>query len=648
MGYGLVLMSILAANVLFSAAVIVNFNYQVLLVAMFGIYLLILSYSAIGLFMSSVTKYPVVAAIGTLAVLAVLNFIGDVGQSIDFVRDITYWLSISGRTQAFIVGLLPSADVFYFLIVIGLFISLSVFKLNTEKSIMSTKVKFLKYSGIVCIALLLGTISSLPSMKMYYDGTYTKVNTLSKESQEAIKDLEGGLTITTYVNLLGVELFPGLPWNRNNDIARFEKYIRFKPETKMKYVYYYDEAYNPELDQKYPDMTLEEKAKERCKVFNLDFDDFMSPDEIRKKIDLSSEGNQFVRIAESGNGKKVFLRLYGDTEKHPRETEISAAFKRLTAFDAPMVGFVKGYGSRDIKNYGGRGFFSFASDKWFRSSLLNQGFDTKEVDLDAEEISEDIKVLVISDLRQPLSDVAFERVKNYIDNGGNLFILGEYQRGENMNKLTEYIGVTFSENVLACNNELMSPVVSFVNFDRETVKEHEAWRYMLEWGYAVSMPTAVAIDYKEVNGFKVTPMLKTNDQTWIEKETTDFADGEFVCNEEIGEKKGAYTTLIKMNREIGGKEQRILVSGDSDVISNEELQAQRPGGNTNNMGLISGAFRWLSYDKYPISTTKNQCIDNDLRLPGGTSFLVNLLFIGIIPGIFIFLGIYLIVRRQRR
>ena len=74
----------------------------------------------------------------------------------------------------------------YFLIVIGFFLSLSILKLNTEKSIMSFKTRVMKYSAIVVVTIALGYITSLPSMKYYYDATYTKSNTLSKESQDVI------------------------------------------------------------------------------------------------------------------------------------------------------------------------------------------------------------------------------------------------------------------------------------------------------------------------------------------------------------------------------------------------------------------------------------------------------------------------------
>ncbi|MCR9013386.1 hypothetical protein, partial [Gabonibacter chumensis] len=76
---------------------------------------------AIGLFMSSLTSYQIVAAVGTLAILAGLSYVKDLWQDLDFVRDITFWLAISGRAGEFVNGLICSEDVIYFLIVIGLF-----------------------------------------------------------------------------------------------------------------------------------------------------------------------------------------------------------------------------------------------------------------------------------------------------------------------------------------------------------------------------------------------------------------------------------------------------------------------------------------------------------------------------------------------
>ncbi|MFR7878296.1 MAG: Gldg family protein [Butyricimonas paravirosa] len=203
---------------------------------------------------------------GTLAVLSVLNFIGSVGQDMAFVRDVTYWLSISGRAEEFVKGLICSEDVLYFIVVVVLFLAWSIIKLQADRQKKALSATVGKYVGIFGIVVLIGYFSSRPVFKVFYDATRTKVNTLTPNSQEIVKQLKGGLTITTYTNLLDENYWIALPGAINTDLERFEKYLRFKPEIKMKYVYYYDKVKNEDLDKRYPDMNDEERRENWLKV----------------------------------------------------------------------------------------------------------------------------------------------------------------------------------------------------------------------------------------------------------------------------------------------------------------------------------------------------------------------------------------------
>jgi len=74
--------------------------------------------------------------------------------------------------------------------------------------------------------------------------------------------------------------------------------------------------------------------------------------------------------------------------------------------------------------------------------------------LDEEKLTDDISVLVISDLKEALSEKALANVKDFVDRGGNMVILGEYERSENMNSLGALFGVHFSDGGLAHPNKL--------------------------------------------------------------------------------------------------------------------------------------------------------------------------------------------------
>lgn len=90
--------------ILYSACIVQNFDMPVVLVGMLGVYLLFCTYASIGLFMSCLTSYQVVAAIGTIAMFAVLGYVGNSWQHVEFVRDLTYWLAINGRANHLLMG----------------------------------------------------------------------------------------------------------------------------------------------------------------------------------------------------------------------------------------------------------------------------------------------------------------------------------------------------------------------------------------------------------------------------------------------------------------------------------------------------------------------------------------------------------------
>ena len=205
-------------------------------------YLLICAYAVIGLFMSCLTSYQVVAAIGTLAFLSFLNFIGGVGQEIPLVRDITYWLALNGRVGLFVAGMINTENLIYFLVVIAAFLLLSVWRLQAVREKQPGRKKILKLTGLAVGVVVLSYVSSRPFLTWYWDTTATQSNTISVLSQDLLRQLKGELKITTYVNLLDANYESGLPAAHKKDFERFRPYARFKRNLKLDYVYYYDYA----------------------------------------------------------------------------------------------------------------------------------------------------------------------------------------------------------------------------------------------------------------------------------------------------------------------------------------------------------------------------------------------------------------------
>ncbi|HEY9259783.1 ABC transporter permease, partial [Chitinophaga sp.] len=93
-----------------------------------GFFLLAAMYVAVGMFISSLTSYPIVAGIGTFVVLILFSTLGMMFQGTDYVRDVTYFLSSSGRVDSFLGGLITTKDLVYFFSITSLFIIFTIIK----------------------------------------------------------------------------------------------------------------------------------------------------------------------------------------------------------------------------------------------------------------------------------------------------------------------------------------------------------------------------------------------------------------------------------------------------------------------------------------------------------------------------------------
>ncbi len=464
--------------------------------------------------MSSLTSYQVVAAIGTLATLTLLNLVGSMWQDVAFVRDIAYWLSMKGRSTEFINGLICSEDVLYFIIVIALFLSLSILRLKAIRQKTPFRIAAGRYIGVALISVILGYITSRPALMFYHDSTRTDLNTLTPNSQKIVAQMKGGLTVNTYVNILDEYYYLAMPKSDLRDMEVFRQYTRFKPEIKMNYIRYYDHANNPRLDKRYPGKSDKERMIEYAKVFKLDTSIFKTPEEIQKIENLKPEGNRFVRTLVRENGEKTFLRVFDDRMVQPSEAEITAAFKRMV-MKLPQIGFVTGQGERSSTRSSDKDYSMFAQERTFRYSLVNQGFDYSEITLD-KEIPNEISILVLADVKSGLTPEQQANLDNYIKRGGNLLIACEPGRQNVVNPILTQLGVKLLDGTLVKPSADFAP--DFIQ--AAPTKEASAMIYLIDEmrseGYITTMPGCAGLSYSKDKGFNVTEMFVTAHRgTWM-------------------------------------------------------------------------------------------------------------------------------------
>lgn len=634
--YSFLLMLVLSLYVIAAEISVETLDLGFVLGGLLGLFLLACAYASIGLFMSSLTSYQVVAAISTLAVLAGLNFIGELGQDQDFVRNITYWMSIAGRTDNMVNGLIKSRDIIYFILVIGLFLSLTMMKLNSGRQTTSVATKALRYSVLFAFVLVIGYVTSLPKFTAYYDTTRFKDRTISPQSQELLKQIKEPVSITSYVNVVHYSAPYGAPKNRISDMGQFESYQRFLPDMKMEYVLYYDTTmYNNDTTK-----TLVDKAKEASEGHGFDFKKLLTPAQIKQRINLVPEENRFVRILSIGD-KSTPLRMFDDIIAYPKEGEISAAIKRILTKPA-KAGFLTGHDERSTDKFGDKDYKAITKGLGTRASLINQGFDVLDIHPDSlEDNQHDLVVLIISDPKGAYTNSQIEKIENYISSGGNAVFAGEPGRQSLLNPLLEKLGVSMMAGTLLEESE---------NYELDLIQASftpQAANYGFSFfdRAIVTMPGAAGLVVNTAGRFHIDTLLTTNRLTSWNKSGDFDLNVEKVLFDSLKEKKASVPVAIALSREIAGKEQKIIVLGDADFMSNAEVARFTP--NNVNSSFVIRMFKWFSNGEYPVDTKREDSIDTKITMSRKQINAQKGFFLGILPLSLALLGGIILIRRKR-
>jgi len=104
-----------------------------LLAIYIGMLLLLGAFSAIGLYLSSVTENQTIAAVGTFGILLMLWVIDWLSESVDGGQSLLAYLSLLKHHESMLEGVFDSADIAYYLLLIAAFLGLTIRQLDRER-----------------------------------------------------------------------------------------------------------------------------------------------------------------------------------------------------------------------------------------------------------------------------------------------------------------------------------------------------------------------------------------------------------------------------------------------------------------------------------------------------------------------------------
>ncbi len=192
--------------------------------------------------------------------------------------------------------------------------------------------------------------------------------------------------------------------------------------------------------------SLRELAENDAKTYGFSLKNVLTPEEVNQITNTQKEEfRNFFQL--KYKNRTAVVRTFNDNIFWPRESEWAAGINRLIA-SPPKIAFLADEIERGPFSARVRDYYVFANRLSDRFSLINQGYDFDTISLKHNAIPSDIAALVIADPRTPFTPGNWEKINNYINSGGNLFVATEPDRKEVISPLLKNLGLSLREGML--------------------------------------------------------------------------------------------------------------------------------------------------------------------------------------------------------
>lgn len=633
MVYCLLPISFLIGLGLFSAVFIPSFQYVPFFVALSGIFCLFAVYLAVGLFVSSLTRYQVVAAIGTMAVLFALGLLWSFGQRVPLVADIAYWFSPAARITYLTRGLLVTKDLIYFLLIVIFFLSLAFLKLSSEqrKGLLWRRFGWLFF---LLIIPFVGLVTSLPRFTFFLDTTYSKVHTLSDGSHGAMFGVDGPWRVTTYINPLSNNYF--LSPHLRNSLERnlFDSFLRVNPDASFAYEYFYGPTDNNRIYIRNRGRSEREIAERFAYTSRIDFSEFLEPDQIHERFDATAERFRSIMILES-QGKASPIRTFNDIQFLPGELEIATAFKRIGT-GAKTIAYVHGQGERRIFQKGGKNHRRRMAEESRRLSMINLGFDFEEITLE-KPVPEHVDILVLAAPQNTYSPEALANFYEYLARGGNGIIYVEPGTESVVNPILGVLGMELVRgHIVQPESTHPEDLVLVAMSDDASQLGLTPFFPQADPAPPLALIGAGALKPSGESDFRLAPALE-------------FTSSRIRFKEGVQLNIGELAPAFAFEREHAGFTQRWLAIADADFQSSavddsrDLAQFEAPA-----FTFHFAMHHWLSNGAYPVDVSRRNARDQVLKLELQQVDYIKILLYLVLPAAFLILSTGLLIARRRR
>ena len=326
----------------------------------------------------------------------------------------------------------------------------------------------------------------------------------------------------------------------------------------------------------------------------------------------------------------------GDRTERVRDSSepaITNAILKVTRDRLKTICFVEGHGEKKLSASDGSGYSRI------EENLKNENYQTKTMNLVTEnQVPADCDVLVLLGPKQALLPQEAAIIGKYLDSGGKAAMLLDPETEPEVNDVLKAWNIDLGNDVVLDVSGLGRMVGAGPEIPLGRPKgSHEITKDLETTATFFPLARSVSSGSGSAGGASVTEILQTTDQSWAETDIEGLKKGTEVKRDEGKDKKGPISIGVAATKNVGGKESRLVVIGDSDFASNNTV---RVGGNRD---LFMNAINWLAQDEDLISIRSKNPTERTLTM---TESERSWLYILLMPGLVVGSGVWVWWKRR--
>ena len=428
---------------------------------------------------------------------------------------------------------------------------------------------------LVAAALMLAKLAQ--DYHLQWDLTQNRRNTLSKSTVDVLRQMKGPVTITAYAT----EQDPQLGDIRKIIQDFVEPYRRGKGDLTLKFV-------DPRA---YPKLASEAKVQVNGELVI----DYAGRSEHLTNLNEQAFTNLLMRL--SRGSERIVAQLDGHGERR-----------------------LSGNANHDLGDFGKQ-----LQSKGLKLGAVNLGI--------AQGVPDNAALLVIASPQVDLLPGEVEKVKRYLEKGGNLLWLIDQEPLHGLQPVAEYLSLVLSPGTV------VDPAALQMGLPQANALASNYGNHAIVRDFPLNavFPFARQIGVVESREWRAFPLVEVAQRGWIESgDATDSAT--FDKSRDFA---GPVTIGYALERAIDDRTQRIVVIGTAHFLANSYL------GLLGNLDLGVNIVNWLVGDDDLITIQPRATLDSSLNLGRVSLFVIAAGFLVLLPLAFLGAGAATWWRRRR-